>query len=510
MKGKVFLIVLIFLVILAIIGFIVINNSKNVDDGNSTRNETGGNVMQIEYQEENRNNNDISSNKDVLLYQGKASIRIITREGKVIYIDPFMGNGYDMPADLILVTHEHFDHNNIDKVKNRNEDCKIIRNKDAVINGVHQIFDLGYAKIEAVEAGYNSWHDVNECVGYIVTLSSGISIYVTGDTSTTRQMPELAEKNIDYAFFCCDGIYNMGLDEAIDVANMVKAKHSIPYHMTGSTTNDFDKNKAEHFNVDGKMIIETGEEIVLEKSITMEGGENQDNKMESIENNASKNEEDVVLKRYKEMQQAMIDKDIKKLDEIVKDGTTFTHMSGKVQTKEEYFSDIEQGLLNYKKYTIENPNVTINENKATLSAKKCIIKPAVHQIETHPFYPEHDLKALGEKYGTIVESWFPLGGIENKGKLLDNDIIKEIAKSHGKTTAQVILRWHIQNDYVAIPGSADEKEIAENFDIFDFELTDEDLEKMQRLDTATRFFTMSEEEQEKAFTGFAPDFNNQK
>ena len=151
-----------------------------------------------------------------------------------------------------------------------------------------------------------------------------------------------------------------------------------------------------------------------------------------------------------------------------------------------------------------------NEERFEDVINKCTIKPAVHQIETHPFYPEHDLKALGEKYGTIVESWFPLGGIDNKGKLLDNDIIKEIAAEHGKTTAQVILRWHIQNDYVAIPGSADEKEIAENFDIFDFELTDEDLEKMQKLDTGTRFFTMSEEEQERAFTGFAPDFNNQK
>ena len=151
-----------------------------------------------------------------------------------------------------------------------------------------------------------------------------------------------------------------------------------------------------------------------------------------------------------------------------------------------------------------------NEERFEDVINKCTIKPAVHQIETHPFYPEHDLKAFGEKYGTIVESWFPLGGIDNKGKLLDNDIIKEIAAEHGKTTAQVILRWHIQNDYVAIPGSADEKEIAENFDIFDFELTDEDLEKMQKLDTGTRFFTMSEEEQERAFTGFAPDFNNQK
>ena len=203
--------------------------------------------------------------QDILLYQGRASIRIVTSDNKVIYIDPFMGDGYDLPADLILVTHEHFDHNNIDLIKSKNDNCKIIRSKDALINGEYKTFELGYATIEAVEAGYNTNHNVNECVGYIINLSSGIKIYVTGDTSTTNQMPSLRKKNIDYAFFCCDGIYNMGLEEAINVAKMVHAKHSIPYHMTGSTTDDFDKNKADNFNIPGKLILEAGKEIILEK-----------------------------------------------------------------------------------------------------------------------------------------------------------------------------------------------------------------------------------------------------
>ena len=110
-------------------------------------------------------------------------------------------------------------------IKSKNDNCKIIRSKDALINGEYKTFELGYATIEAVEAGYNTNHNVNECVGYIINLSSGIKIYVTGDTSTTNQMPSLRKKNIDYAFFCCDGIYNMGLEEAINVAKMVNAKH---------------------------------------------------------------------------------------------------------------------------------------------------------------------------------------------------------------------------------------------------------------------------------------------
>ncbi len=85
-----------------------------------------------------------------LIYMGQASIRIVTAEGKVIYIDPYAGDQYDLPADLSLVTHGHFDHCDIDKVTNRNEDCQIITHKEAVIDGVHQVFDLPYVRVEAV------------------------------------------------------------------------------------------------------------------------------------------------------------------------------------------------------------------------------------------------------------------------------------------------------------------------------------------------------------------------
>ena len=85
-----------------------------------------------------------------LLYMGQASIRIVTAEGKVIYIDPYAWDQYDLPADLILVTHGHFDHCAIGKVTNRNEDCQIITHKEAVIDGVHQVFDFPYVRVESV------------------------------------------------------------------------------------------------------------------------------------------------------------------------------------------------------------------------------------------------------------------------------------------------------------------------------------------------------------------------
>ena len=73
-----------------------------------------------------------------------------------------------MPADLILITHAHSDHNQIDLIEQRNEDCRIITQNEALVNGVHQKFELGYVTVEAVEAGNNPTHDINECVGYVL------------------------------------------------------------------------------------------------------------------------------------------------------------------------------------------------------------------------------------------------------------------------------------------------------------------------------------------------------
>lgn len=196
-----------------------------------------------------------------LLYQGHGSLRIVTAEGKVIYIDPYAGEGYDLPADLILVSHGHQDHTAVDLIENRADGCRIIRYTDALADGKYETFDLGYAVVEAVQAGNNKNHDINVCVGWLITLPGGITVYATGDTSTTDQMAELAERNIDYAFFVCDGVFNMDMEEASACAALVNARHSIPYHMAPGRL--FDAERAALFDGPGRMIVAAGEEIEL-------------------------------------------------------------------------------------------------------------------------------------------------------------------------------------------------------------------------------------------------------
>lgn len=200
-----------------------------------------------------------------LFYMGQASIRIVTENGKVIYIDPYAGDQYDLEADLILVTHEHFDHNAVAKVRNRKPDCHIIRAKDAIIDDVHQSFHIDNITIEAVEAGYNSHHDVKECVGYVLTFGNGRKVYISGDTSITEQMRNMPEMHIDYAFLCTDGVYNMGNKEAEQAAEMIKARHTIPYHNSVSNNGEmFDREAAERFNAIGKIVLLPGETILIE------------------------------------------------------------------------------------------------------------------------------------------------------------------------------------------------------------------------------------------------------
>ena len=193
-----------------------------------------------------------------LLYQGHASFRLTTGAGKVIYIDPFAGEGYDKKADLILVTHQHHDHNRIDMAPH-SDDCVIFQNSDAITDSGYKTLDFAGVHIEPVQA-YNKNHDINQCVGYLVTVD-GKTLYFAGDTSRTEQMTELGKINIDYAFLPTDGYFNMDIPEAIECAELIGAKHTVPIHMSPGEL--FNREKAERFVTQSALIVEPGEVIKL-------------------------------------------------------------------------------------------------------------------------------------------------------------------------------------------------------------------------------------------------------
>ncbi len=115
------------------------------------------------------------------------------------------------------------------------------------------------------------------------------------------------------------------------------------------------------------------------------------------------------------------------------------------------------------------------------------ILPALLQNETHPYHQSGVMKEHLKQYGTVMESWFPLGGRGNTQTLFDDPTISAIAAAHGKTSAQVILRWHLQAGNIAIPGSSNEAHIQENYEIFDFSLSDEEMARMASLNKDQRF-----------------------
>lgn len=110
------------------------------------------------------------------------------------------------------------------------------------------------------------------------------------------------------------------------------------------------------------------------------------------------------------------------------------------------------------------------------------IMPALVQNEIHPYYQEQDVVPFIQEKGIVVQCWYPLGGRGYTADLLGNETIQSIARAHGVSAAQVILRWDLQRGIVVIPGSSNPEHIRENLDLFGFELSDEEMEQIATLD----------------------------
>lgn len=130
------------------------------------------------------------------------------------------------------------------------------------------------------------------------------------------------------------------------------------------------------------------------------------------------------------------------------------------------------------------------------------IKPAVLQVECHPYCAQAALKGRIAPAGTALESWYPLG--HGDAGLVSEPVFRRLAERHAKSPVQIILRWHIQMGHIVIPRSARPAHIRENFGIFDFALTAAEMREIAALDTGRRFFTMTLAEQERVLGAWQP------
>jgi 2,5-diketo-D-gluconate reductase A len=121
-------------------------------------------------------------------------------------------------------------------------------------------------------------------------------------------------------------------------------------------------------------------------------------------------------------------------------------------------------------------NFTVSHLKRIIDATG--VAPSVNQVELHPRFQQKELAAYHTEHGIITESWSPLG----QGTLLENPTLKALAQKHGRTPAQVVIRWHLDRGYIVIPKSVTPTRIRENFDVFDFSLDADDLAKIAALD----------------------------
>ena len=164
------------------------------------------------------------------------------------------------------------------------------------------------------------------------------------------------------------------------------------------------------------------------------------------------------------------------------------------------WKDMEKAVAESKVKSIGLSNFESERLEEVLAA--ATIKPSVLQVECHPYYQQNDLKKRIAPFNTVIESWYPLG--HGDAALIEEPVFTKLAEKYGKTNAQIILRWHIQEGIIVFPKSSNPVHIKENIDIFDFELTEEEMNEIRQLDKGFRYYTRTLAEQEEALSQFVP------
>lgn len=132
-----------------------------------------------------------------------------------------------------------------------------------------------------------------------------------------------------------------------------------------------------------------------------------------------------------------------------------------------------------------------NESQIREILEICEVKPSVLQTEVHPYSQEKALKQFLAQEGMVIQAWYPLG--HGDKALINEPLFTKLAQKYGKSNAQIILRWHIQDGNIVIPGSKNAEHIRDNFDLFDFSLSDEEMAKIAAMDQKKRYYTSTPE-----------------
>ena len=161
------------------------------------------------------------------------------------------------------------------------------------------------------------------------------------------------------------------------------------------------------------------------------------------------------------------------------------------------WKEMEKALESGKVRAIGISNFDVNDSIWNSIVENCRIVPQIVQIECYPYAQREHWQKMAAKHNIQIECWFPLGGRESKGELLRDPVICEIAKAHGKSPAQIIIRWHMQMGFSVIPGASNPDYIQENIETFDFALSNHEMERIHQLNKEKRYFNMSYEDQVK-------------
>lgn len=188
-----------------------------------------------------------------LKWIGHASLKIVTAAGAVVYVDPYAPGDYSAPADLILCSHEHHDHN-AHELCAKKPDCTLLRAADMIApDGSYNVFTVAGVTVEPVKAQNKNHSPLTTC-GLLLSFD-GVKVYFASDTGKVAEMAQLAARGVDYALFPIDGEYNMGPEEAAECAAMIGARHNVAIHWFNADPR--------RFMPENRLDMQPGDEIAL-------------------------------------------------------------------------------------------------------------------------------------------------------------------------------------------------------------------------------------------------------